>query len=130
MPPSLTVRSARRHTRTWLLAFDGVTDRTAAELLRGTRMLWHGPDDLTAEDPDQGWYEEELVGLAVLLPDGTPVGAVSGLQVGAAQDLLVVEVTGGATAYLPFVEAIVPVVDVAAGRVVVDPPAGLLDLNG
>lgn len=132
VPQWLTLRSARRHNRTWLLGFDEVPDRTAAERLRGTRLLW-GAD--LAEDADtdrfeDGWYEEQLVGLSVERADGTAVGTVSGLQVGAAQDLLVVAVAGGVTAYLPFVEAIVPVVDVAAGRVVVDPPPGLLELNG
>ena len=51
------------------------------------------------------------------------------LELGAAQDLLVVALDGGGDAYLPFVEAIVPEVDLEGGRVVVDPPDGLLELN-
>lgn len=131
-PAALTLRSARRHNRTWLLAFDEVTDRSGAEALRGTSLLSREAAAPTGSDdaPEDGWYEEQLVGLAVERPDGTAVGTVSGLRLGAAQDLLVVDVAGGVTAYLPFVEAIVPVVDVAAGRVVIDPPAGLLELNG
>nr|MDQ6897483.1 PRC-barrel domain-containing protein [Actinomycetota bacterium] len=66
---------------------------------------------------------------AVVTGDGTRVGEVSALQIGAAQDLLVVALDTGGTAYLPFVEAIVPEVDVLGGRVVVDPPDGLLELN-
>jgi 16S rRNA processing protein RimM len=54
---------------------------------------------------------------------------VTGLEVGPAQDLRVVSLDTGGDAYLPFVEAIVPEVDVARGRVVVDPPPGLLELN-
>jgi 16S rRNA processing protein RimM len=132
VPPSLTLRSARRHNRTWLLGFDEVPDRTAAERLRGARLLWAAdlPEDADSDGLEDGWYEEQLVGMAVERADGTAVGTVSGLKVGAAQDLLVVAVAGGVTAYLPFVEAIVPVVDVDAGRVVVDPPPGLLELNG
>jgi 16S rRNA processing protein RimM len=85
--------------------------------------------DLAPSDDDDGWYEEELRGLTVLTRDGTRLGEVTRLELGAAQDLLVVALDRGGDAYLPFVEAIVPEVDVAGGRVVVDPPEGLLELN-
>jgi 16S rRNA processing protein RimM len=54
---------------------------------------------------------------------------VVGLEVAVAQDRLVVRLDTGTDAYLPFVEAIVPEVDVEGGRVVVDPPEGLLELG-
>jgi len=137
LPPWLTLRSARVHNETWLLAFQEVTDRTEAERLRGTHLLTVdiGPDHGGVQGPDNdaaaedSWYETQLVGLAVERPDGTPVGTVSGLLVGTAQDLLQVTLAGGATAYIPFVKALVPVVDLPGSRVVVDPPAGLLELN-
>ena len=133
VPRALTLRSARLHNGTWLLAFEEIPDRTGAESLRGTRLLVSGDtvDDTTGthDSADDGFYEDELRGLTVVTRDGTPVGEISGLQIGAAQDLLVVTLATGGTAYLPFVEAIVPEVDVAGGRVVVDPPEGLLDLN-
>jgi 16S rRNA processing protein RimM len=59
----------------------------------------------------------------------TRLVAAPGLEVSPAQDLLVVSLDAGGDAYLPFVEAIVPEVDVERGRVVVDPPPGLLELN-
>ena len=136
VPHRLTVSSARDHNGTWLLSFEEIPDRTGAEGLRGTRLLT--PEPVANEpgrqellEPDQGgdsWYEEQLLGLAVSLVDGTTVGTVAGLDIGPGQDRLVVELTGGATAYVPFVSALVPQVDVVGGRVVIDPPAGLLEL--
>jgi 16S rRNA processing protein RimM len=126
VPRALTVRSTRVHKGTWLLGFEEIPDRTGAESLRGTRLV--APAQPT-EDGD-GWYEEELVGLTVVDRHGARLGEVTGLEVGPAQDLLVVRLDTGTDAYLPFVEAIVPEVDIEGGRVVVDPPDGLLELNG
>lgn len=125
-PEALTVRSSRRHRATWLVAFDDVPDRTAAERLRGLALAAAAPGAAHAEP--ESWYPEELVGFGVELPDGQPVGTVAGLDLGAAQDRLVVERREGGTAYVPFVHALVPVVDPGARRVVIDPPAGLLEL--
>ncbi len=131
VPRTLTIRSTRVHNGTWLLAFEQIPDRTGAESLRNTRLLLDA--DEPAADPDdsdeESWYEADLVGLEVVHRDGTRVGTVSGLELGPAQDLLVVTLAAGGTAYLPFVGAIVPEVDIAGGRVVVDPPDGLLELN-
>ena len=62
VPRELTLRSARLHNGIWLLAFEGIPDRTGAEGLRGTRLL---VDTETIEDADDedAWYEDELVGL-------------------------------------------------------------------
>jgi 16S rRNA processing protein RimM len=131
VPRELTVRSARLHGRIWLLAFEQIPDRTGAESLRGTR-LFVDIDTATqadADDVDGGYYEDELVGLAAVGVDGTALGEVAGLETGAAQDLLVVRLATGAEALVPFVEAIVPQVDLAAGRVVIDPPPGLFELG-
>ncbi len=137
VPHTLTLRSARLHNGTWLLAFEGIPDRTGAEALRGTRLVVdNGKEAADADEratesgePGEAWYEEQLIGLAVHLPDGSRVGVLSGLEIGAAQDLLVVALEGGHTAYVPFVSAIVPTVDVEGGRVVIDPPPGLLELG-
>ena len=127
VPRVLTVRSTRVHNGVWLVAFAEIPDRTGAESLRGARLV------IDAEDlqpgGDDGWYEDELRGLAVHTSDGARIGEVTRLEMGPAQDLLVVALDAGGAAYLPFVEAIVPEVDVAGGRVVVDPPEGLLELN-
>lgn len=125
-PKALTVRSARDHNGIWLLGFEEIPDRTGAEGLRGSLLL------LPAEAPeveDDAWYADDLVGLRAERPDGSLVGTVTGLVVGAAQDRLVLDLAGGGTAEVPFVRALVPVVDVPGGRVVVDPPEGLLELG-
>jgi 16S rRNA processing protein RimM len=130
VPRALTIRSTRVHQGVWLLGFDEIPDRTGAESLRGTRLVVDAAELARAEDDgSEGWYEEELRGLAVVTRDGTRLGKVSALEVGTAQDLLVVTLDAGGDAYLPFVEAIVPEVDLEGGRVVVDPPEGLLELN-
>jgi 16S rRNA processing protein RimM len=129
VPRRLTIASTRVHRGIWLLGFAEVPDRTGAESLRGTR-LYVDPEGVPDEDDDEeGWYEDDLVGLTAVLTDGTVVGEVVGLQTRPAQDLLVVRLGGGGEALVPFVEAVVPEVDLAGGRVVLDPPAGLLELN-
>lgn len=111
----------------------GYAGDSDAEVTRGDTAETDDADDAEDADgtdgTDEGWYEDELRGLAVVTRDGTPVGEVSALEIGAAQDLLVITLAAGGTAYLPFVAAIVPEVDVPGGRVVVDPPEGLLELN-
>ncbi len=130
VPRLLTVASTRVHRGVWLVGFEEIPDRTGAESLRGTRLvldedLAQGP---TVEDDTEGWYLEDLVGLRAEDPHGEVLGEVSGLEVCAAQDVLLVRLTDGRTALVPFVTAIVPVVDPQGGRVVLDAPAGLFDL--
>ncbi len=129
VPRSLTLRSARLHQQTWLLGFEEIPDRTGAESLRGTRLFIDAEAAASREDEDDAWYEDELVGLTAVDPAGAALGEVTGLRTGAAQDQLVLRLTGGTEALVPFVEAIVPEVDVEGGRVVVDAPPGLLELN-
>ncbi|GAB3579032.1 ribosome maturation factor RimM [Calidifontibacter terrae] len=120
----LTIRTARLHNGVQLLSFVEADDRTGAEGLRGTR-LFAAPDD----EDDDGFYEDDLVGLAVVDLDGAPLGTVAALHSRPAQDLLEIELPDGRTAYLPFVAEIVPEVDLEAGKVVADPPPGLLELG-
>lgn len=133
VPRLLTLRTAREHNGIWLLGFDQIPDRTAAETLRGTRLTAPaqrpGADQVDAEAEEEAYYEDDLIGLTVLARDGVRLGSVTGLEVGAAQDLLVVTLDSGTKAYLPFVGAIVPEVDLDGRVVVVDPPKGLMELN-
>lgn len=128
VPTALTVSSARSHRGIWLIGFEGIPDRSGAESLRGTQLFIDAEDGLP-EDDDEGYYESELVGLDAVALDGSALGTITGLQTGAAQDLLVVELAAGGEALVPFVEAIVPEVDLERGRVVLDPPPGLLELG-
>jgi len=122
----LTLRSVRVHQQVYLLGFDGVADRTAAEGLRNTRLLLADEDE--AEE-DDAWREEDLLGLKVVLTDGTEIGEVSALHTREVQDLLEVRRTDGRELLVPFVEEIVPEVDEESGTVTIDPPAGLLELG-
>ena len=117
----LTLSGVRDHNGVLLLTFEGSQDRSAAEALRGVLLL---VDTDLSDEPD-AWYESELVGLAVQAPDGAPLGEVLRLDSTGAQDLLVVRAAGGEEVLVPFVTALVPVVDVPGRRVVVDPPGGL-----
>jgi len=124
---SLTVASARWHSGQLLVAFAGITDRTAAGELTGSWLSVDSSQLPELEDPDE-FRDHDLVGLSVRTCAGQPVGVVTEvLHYG--QDLLVVRRADGVDGdYLvPFVKAIVPEVDVSAGVVVIDPPPGLLD---
>ncbi len=127
VPRTLTLATTRVHRGIWLLGFEEIPDRTGAESLRGTRLLL--PEDAVDDDDEDAWYEADLVGLAATSPDGDVVGEVVALEIGAAQDRLRIRRPDGGEALVPFVEAIVPEVDPQAGRLVVDAPPGLLDLD-
>ncbi|MBN2176119.1 MAG: ribosome maturation factor RimM [Demequinaceae bacterium] len=125
-PPSvgpLTVTRAREQAGRWYLSFAEATDRTAAEGLRGVLLVV----EEDASDEADAWYPHELAGLRAERPDGTEIGTVVRIENLPAQDLLVVREGNGTESRIPFVSALVPVVDVPGGRIVVDPPYGLLD---
>jgi len=122
---ALTVRSARWNKDILVLGFEEVSDRNRAEELRGAMLFLNTEED--DDNDDEGWYEHELVGLEVRV-DGKAVGTVAALQLMPAQDLLVVDTPGGEV-LVPFVEEIVPEVDVEGRFVVVVPPPGLFELN-
>lgn len=121
---TLEVRSARWNKDILLLGFVGVQTRNDAEELRGT-LLFADSDD--SED-DDAWYEHELLGLAVRVGQAT-VGKVTGLRTMPVQDLLLVEDLDGEEVLVPFVDEIVPEVNIEDGYVLLTPPAGLFTLN-
>ena len=124
-PASLTVQRTRWHQSRLLVTFAEVADRTAAEAVRGLVLVTDVDADESPEDPEE-FYDHQLVGLAVLTTDGRAVGEVTEVVHGAGQELLAVRADDGRELLVPFVTAIVPVVDVAGGIVeVVDVP-GLL----
>src|ERR1022692_3986529 len=125
----LTVQSVRWHSGRLLVEFAGIAGRTEAEDLRGTWLTMDSAQVTPPEDPDE-FYDHELVGLAVSPPPAKSGGVVTDFR-HQGQDLLVIQPTEPRRDGLlvPFVAAIVPEVDVAAGRLVIDPPPGLLDLG-
>ncbi|RDI49016.1 ribosome maturation factor RimM [Nocardia mexicana] len=127
-----TVESVREHSGRLLLRLQGVSDREAADALRGTLFVVDSADLPPSEDPDE-YYDHELEGLTVRLDDGTVVGEVAEVLHSAAGELLSVRAaegaggTAGREILIPFVTAIVPTVSIAEGVIVIDPPEGLLD---
>lgn len=125
----LVVHRAHWHSGRLLLSFDGVDDRDAAEGLRGSILEVERSADERPDDPEE-FYDSQLVGCAAVIDDET-VGEVTEVVHLPAQDLLSVRLSGAADGtpdvLVPFVRAIVPTVDLAARRVVLTPPPGLLD---
>jgi 16S rRNA processing protein RimM len=123
----LTVASTRDQNGRLVVAFEGVPDRNAAERLRNTMLLVDAGDVPPTDDPDE-FHDTQLSGLSAELVDGTMLGVVTDVLHLPHGDVLVVRREEGSEVLVPFVRAIVPEVDIAGGRLVVDPPEGLLDL--
>ncbi|GAA2578468.1 MULTISPECIES: ribosome maturation factor RimM [Microbacterium] len=121
---TVTVREFRWMNTHPVAFFEGVDDRDAAESLVRA-ILWIDQDEQSTPDEEDAWFDHQLVGLDVVR-DGVVVGRVARVDHLPAQDLLAVAV-GENEVLVPFVKAIVPEVDPAAGRVVVTPPAGLFE---
>ena len=108
-----------------LARIDGVADRNAAEALRGLK-LYVDRSALPAAG-EQEWYEADLLGLAAVGRDGRDWGKVLAFHdYGAGQSIEVSGGAGGKPVLLPFTTEAVPEIDVEGGKVIVDPPAGLL----
>lgn len=129
----LTVERARWQNGRLVVAFAGVPDRNAAELLRGTVLQVDAATLPPPEDEDE-FHDHVLRGMAADLVDGGRLGTVVDVLHLPHGDVLVVRREDrpdaeGAEVLVPFVKAMVPVVDVAARRLEVAPPEGLLDLT-
>lgn len=126
---TVTMRELRWFNGSPVGFFDEVSDRTAAESIVRA-ILWIDEQTVAEGEEDDAWYDHQLVGLDVVreTSDGgaEKLGTVAEVQHFPAQDLLAVSTESG-TVLVPFVEAIVPSVDVEAGTVLVTPPAGLFD---
>jgi 16S rRNA processing protein RimM len=131
--PLATEDDARRFTVTltrplkgaFAARLSGVADRDAAEALRGVRL--YADRDRLPPAGDDEFYHADLIGLEVRDTGGALIGAVRAVHDHGAGDLLEVARPGAESLLLPFTRAAVPTVDLAARRIVVDPPAGLLD---
>ncbi|MDQ1671279.1 MAG: rRNA processing protein RimM [Actinomycetota bacterium] len=137
----LRIVSGRVHSGRLMLTIEGVTDRTAAERLRNLLLVVDVDPDERPDDPEE-FYDRQLVGLRVETVDGTPVGQLREVLHLPGQDVLAVrrgvgspggpdsadsaDSPGGDEVLVPFVREFVPEVDIDGGRIVIDPPAGLL----
>ena len=122
----LTVATHRFAGDRLIVRFEGIADRNAVEALRSTVLLIAATDRPELEDPDE-FYDTDLIGLAIHDLQGTAFGPV----------LDVVHLSGaiylqfkldGVERMLPFIASMVPEIDIAGGRVVIDPPDGLFEL--
>ena len=129
----LTVAGYRWHSGDLLVRFAEISDRDAAAELGGTWLMVDSAALGALDDPDE-FRDGDLVGLSVRTVDGTVVGTVADV-LHHGQDVLAIDPAGGAAGaraeqiLIPFVKAIVPEVDIAAGVLVIDPPEGLLNLQ-
>ncbi|MFL6023370.1 MAG: ribosome maturation factor RimM [Marmoricola sp.] len=129
-PAHLTVAGTRWHSGRLLVRFAEIADRNAAEQARGTLLAIPLDPDEQPEDPEE-FYDHQLVGLAVVTTDGRAVGELREIVHGSAQDLLVITAPDGPDVLVPFVSELVPEVDLAQRRIVVEDLPGLLsDIPG
>lgn len=129
--PSLTVEASRPHKKGYLVRFEGLTSRNEAELLAGRDLLRPLEDTEPLEEGEL--FQHQLLGMEMVTVDGEPVGeVVEVFELGAAGSgpgTLLLEVRGGGrTRHIPLASPVVTEVDVEEGRIVLDPPEGLLDL--
>lgn len=104
----------------------GVATKEQADALRGLRL--YAPREALPALPDDEFYHADLIGLEAYDTGGAPLGRVAAVLNHGAGDLLELRGPGLKGAVLvPFTQAIVPTVDLASGRLVIDPPEGLLD---
>jgi 16S rRNA processing protein RimM len=122
----LTVSSARWNKDILLLGFDEIGTRNEAETLRGAKLFIETEE--LDEDDDEGWYEHELVGLEARV-GSRAVGKVTALNTMPVQDLLTVTTPDGEEILIPFVEQIVPEVNIEEGFILLTPPDGLFEVN-
>lgn len=122
-PVEVRIQEARPQGRLWAVRIEGVRDRTGAERMVGTEVFAERAD--LGEAGEGLHYWADLEGLPVVTVTGVPLGAVSGLYETGGVDVLVVTGPEGERLIplAPYVE-----VDMAGGRIVVDPPEGLLEL--
>ena len=128
------------HSRTfknrWIIHFEGVDDRDAAEALNGTVLYGEAddPEDMLEED---AWYPKDLLGLEARFAEDNMLGAPAGQRVGkvvdvieGAQYLLKIRldkpVDGETSTLVPFVDQLVPDIDLENGYLTLDPPGGLI----
>ena len=130
-PEPVEIAASWWHQDALVLLFAGVHSIAEAERLRG-RVVLVPRGERTRLGPNQ-YYVWELIGCAVVRRSGEPVGTVSGIEPTGGVDLLRIRAEGdspeGQDLLIPLAEEICTAIDVAARRIVIEPPEGLLELN-
>ena len=113
-----SAREAKDHL---VVTFKGIETREAAERLNGVE-LYVARDKLPATEEDE-YYHADLIGLAAVTAGDAPLGRVVAIHNFGAGDIIEIAPPHGPTLLLPFTNAVVPTVDLAGGRVVIELPA-------
>ena len=119
------IESLRPAKQMFVARLKGIGDRTAAERLPNVQLYM--PRAKLPPPADGEFYHADLIGLTAYDRQGNAVGTVLAVHNFGAGDLLEIRRDGGDSVMLPFTAAAVPTVDVAAGRIVIDPPAGTFE---
>lgn len=106
----------------------GVTSREGAEMLNGVKLFVERSRLPEAEDEDE-FLQADLVGCAVVAPDGAVLGTVTAVENYGAGDLLDIGTPDGRSVLMPFTRGYAPRIDIAARRIEADPPAGLFEVD-
>ena len=123
---TLTVATSKWHSGRFVVHFEGVDDRNAAEALRGQTLTIDVDPTELPEDPEE-FYDHQLIGLKVVLEDGSLIGVIGEVIHLPSQDLLSVTREGDTEVLIPFVMEFVPEIDLDAKTVTITPPPGLLN---
>ncbi|HKU08158.1 MAG TPA: ribosome maturation factor RimM [Bradyrhizobium sp.] len=111
------LRAAKDHL---VATFKGITTRTDAEKLNGIEL--YVPRERLPDTDDDEYYHADLIGLAAVNTADEPLGRVVAIHNFGAGDIIEIAPAKGATMLLPFTNAVVPTVDIAGGRVVIELP--------
>ncbi|MEL7213071.1 MAG: ribosome maturation factor RimM [Pseudomonadota bacterium] len=123
---SFTVTLTRAIKNGFVADMTGIKSKEEADALKGTRL--YATRDQLPELPDDEYYHNDLIGLEVFDTGGTQIGTVKSVMNHGATDLLEIHGPGlKDTVLLPFTLEAVPTVDLGAGRIIADPPDGLID---
>lgn len=124
---NLEVETGRVHGRIWVLKFAGINSREEAEQLKEEELFIPGEERKTL--PPGHYYHDQLIGLEVYSEVGRRLGIIKEILSSGGHDIYIVRKDAGAGEILiPAVKAIVKKIDLPGGRIIIDPPDGLLDL--
>lgn len=125
-PRAVALAASRRHKGRPLVTLEGVTGRDEAEALRGAALCVPRAD--LPEPPEGEAYLTDLMGADVVLPDGSRLGRLDHVELPAGQEVWAIRADDGREILFPAQPAFIRSLDVAARKVCIDPPPGLLDV--
>ena len=124
-PREFEITGVRGHQGDFIITFNEVSDRNAADALRGIQFTIDRQDRRQLSPRE--WWPEDLVGCDVITVQGDSIGVITEVITGSAQDRVVLLTPDGLRGEIPFVDTLVPEVDTDHRRIVVDLPEGLLE---